>query len=188
MNDKVPENVKDETKPKRPDQPRYDLFSFTNDGNTVAVTQHGKDALERIYGSKSPAVNDGLFNQGYMTLNPKEIQPGANDVRGFIPAIVRDIEPRDAFERMLAVQMAATHVALIRQGGRMANAEHLSQFEAHERAFNKLARTFTAQMEALRKHRSGGKQTVTVQHVNVGNGGQAIVGNVETGGRANEER
>ena len=43
-------------------------------------------------------------------------------------------------------------------------------------------RAYVAQMEALRKHRNGGKQTVTVQHVNVAEGGQAIVGNVETGG------
>ena len=34
----------------------------------------------------------------------------------------------------------------------------------------------------LRKHRNGGKQTVTVQHVNVEDGGQAIVGNVDAGG------
>jgi hypothetical protein len=38
-------------------------------------------------------------------------------------------------------------------------------------------------MEALRKHRNGGKQTVTVQHVNVEDGGQAIVGDVQSGGR-----
>jgi len=33
-------------------------------------------------------------------------------------------------------------------------------------------------MEALRRYRTGGEQKVTVQHVNVGEGGQAIVGNV----------
>jgi hypothetical protein len=33
-------------------------------------------------------------------------------------------------------------------------------------------------MEALKRYRTGGEQTVTVQHVNVGEGGQAIVGNV----------
>ena len=57
-----------------------------------------------------------------------------------------------------------------------------------EKAFNKLMRTFTAQMEALRKHRHGGKQTVTVQHVNVEDGGQAIVGTVEAGGRGADEK
>jgi hypothetical protein len=43
---------------------------------------------------------------------------------------------------------------------------------------NKLMRTFTAQMEALRKYRTGGEQKVTVQHVHVNDGGQAVVGNV----------
>ena len=73
------------------------------------------------------------------------------------------------------------------QGKRMALAEQLPQFEAHERAYNKLARTFTTQMEALRKHRNGGKQTVTVQHVNVADGGQAIVGDVATRGAGNDK-
>jgi len=42
------------------------------------------------------------------------------------------------------------------------------------------------QMETLRKHRNGGKQTVTVQHVNVSDGGKAIVGDVSHGGRVTE--
>ena len=54
---------------------------------------------------------------------------------------------------------------------------------AAERAFNKLARTFAAQVEALRRHRTGGEQKVTVEHVTVNEGGQAIVGNVSHGGR-----
>ncbi len=86
---------------------------------------------------------------------------------------------------MLAVQMAATHVAMIRVGGSLDRAELLPQYEAYDRAYNKLARTYMAQMEALRKHRNGGKQTVVVQHVNVEDGGQAIVGNVVTGGAGN---
>ena len=60
--------------------------------------------------------------------------------------------------------------------------------QAHYSGYNKLCRTYSAQMEALRKHRNGGKQTVVVQHVNVNDGGQAIVGNVETGGRGNGEK
>jgi hypothetical protein len=33
-------------------------------------------------------------------------------------------------------------------------------------------------MEALKRYRTGGEQKVTVQHVSVSEGGQAIVGNV----------
>jgi hypothetical protein len=83
---------------------------------------------------------------------------------------------------MLAVQMAAVHVATIRAGRWLATCDNLPQCEAHYTGFNKLARTFAAQIEALRKHRNGGKQTVVVQHVTVADGGQAIVGSVSTGG------
>ena len=111
----------------------------------------------------------------------------ANDERIFMLSIVRDLAPRDPIERMLAVQMAATHVATIRSARWLANTENIPQVQAHYTGFNKLARTFAAQVEALRKHRTGGKQTVTVQHVNVSDGGQAIVGNVKAGGRGSDE-
>lgn len=98
-------------------------------------------------------------------------------------AIVAEIAPKDGIEAMLATQMASVHLAAMAMSRKMAEADYLDQLEAYERSFNKLTRTFTTQMEALRKHRHGGKQTVTVQHVNVEDGGQAIVGNVENRGR-----
>ena len=45
---------------------------------------------------------------------------------------------------------------------------------------NKLMRTFTMQMETLKRHRSSGEQKVVVEHVHVYAGGQAVVGNVKT--------
>jgi hypothetical protein len=47
--------------------------------------------------------------------------------------------------------------------------------------FNKLARTFVAQVEALKRYRSTGEQSIRVQHVTVNDGGQ-VVGDVQTGG------
>jgi hypothetical protein len=176
-------------KPDKVSASPYDLVSFDTDKNgALTVKQHGADATEKIFGSQSPAVNEGLFLQCFVGLSEEERSSGGQDRRGFMPAIVREIAPRDGIERMLAVQMATTHVALIRQGQRLANAEQLPQFEAHERGYNKLARTFAAQVEALRKYRNGGQQTVTVQHVNVSDGGKAIVGDVSHGGRADEEK
>jgi hypothetical protein len=40
------------------------------------------------------------------------------------------------------------------------------------------ARTYATQMEALKRYCTGGEQKVTVHHVSVNEGGQAIVGNV----------
>jgi hypothetical protein len=61
---------------------------------------------------------------------------------------------------------------------RLAHVETVPQQDSASNAFNKLARTFAAQVEALRRYRSGGEQKMTVQHVHVAEGGQAIVGNV----------
>ena len=37
------------------------------------------------------------------------------------------------------------------------------------------------QLESLKRYRTGGEQKVVVQHVNVNEGGQAIVGTVDRG-------
>ncbi len=87
----------------------------------------------------------------------------------------------DTVERMLAVQMVATHLALVKSGLWLANAESIDQVKAHYSGYNKLARTYAAQVEALRKHRNRGKQTVRVERVIVESGGQAIVGDVSHG-------
>ena len=102
----------------------------------------------------------------------------------FLLAVVKGIEPRDQIEALLAAQMAATHAATMTFARRLAHVENIPQQDSAERAFNKLARTFTAQVEALKRYRSAGEQTVRVEHVTVNDGGQAIVGNVTHGGAA----
>jgi hypothetical protein len=81
-------------------------------------------------------------------------------------------------ETMLAAQMAATHMASLNFAPRLRQAETIDQLDSVTRVFNQLQRTFTAQVEALKRYRTGGEQKVTVQHVSVSEGGQAIVGNV----------
>jgi hypothetical protein len=44
---------------------------------------------------------------------------------------------------------------------------------------NKLSRTYATLLEALNRHRGKGQQKVTVEHVHVHSGGQAVVGTVE---------
>jgi hypothetical protein len=100
----------------------------------------------------------------------------------FALSVVKGIEPRDPLETMLAAQMAITHNAILTFARRLNQVETIPQDSA-ERALNKLARTYTMQLEAQKRYRSGGEQTVRVEHVTVNEGGQAIVGNVTTGGR-----
>jgi len=155
-------------------------------GHTIELAYDS--ALCGIFGTSDETLSKALLGHCLKPLSDDEAsdeKPG-NDQRTFMLSVIRDIAPHDAIERMLAVQMAATHVATIRAAGWLSRAENLAQGQTHSTAYAKLARTFAAQVEALRKHRTGGEQRVTVQHVNVSDGGQAIVGNVKAGGVVNE--
>lgn len=96
----------------------------------------------------------------------------------FMLATIRGIEPRDEVEAMLGAQMAAVHIATMAMTGMLINSPTLPQQDSAQQALNKLARTFTGQMEALKRYRSSSQQTVTVEHVHIHQGGQAVVGNV----------
>ena len=66
---------------------------------------------------------------------------------------------------------------------RLNHVDNLAQHDSTANALNKLARTFAVQLEALKRYRATGNDTVKVQqHVTVNDGGQAIVGNVQHGG------
>lgn len=105
----------------------------------------------------------------------------------YMLSMVKGVQPRDQIEAMLAAQMAAVHNASMTFARRLNHVENIPQQDSAERAFNKLARTFTAQVEALKRYRSAGEQTVRVEHVTVNEGGQAIVGNVTTRGRGSPQ-
>ena len=100
----------------------------------------------------------------------------------FLLSVVRGVQPRDELETMLAVQMGAIHSATMMFARRLNNVETIPQQDSAERALNKLARTYAMQMEALKRYRTSGQQKVTVEHVTVNAGGQAIVGAVQGGG------
>jgi hypothetical protein len=153
------------------------------EGNTVITSE--KHAIEAF------GVNDIDFIAG---LSNQIVQIGSQgklaDEKGiaFVTSIIAGIKPRDTIEAMLAAQMAAVHNATMVFARRLNHVDTVPQQDSASRAFNQLARTFAAQVEAIKRHRNGGNQNVTVKHVHVHEGGQAIVGDVHTGKRANENK
>ena len=141
----------------------------------------GQSLLMEAVGTAEPDFLEGLLGQ----LANAATQGLAVDERGlnFMLAMVKGVEPKDQVEAMLAAQMAAVHNATMTFARRLAHVDNIPQQDSAERAFNKLARTFASQVEALKRYRTGGEQKVTVEHVTVNEGGQAIVGNVSHGGR-----
>jgi hypothetical protein len=157
------------------------------DGNSVSI-DHPNNIIGFVLMENALGTSDGAFANGLLEQLAKATSGGStvseSDLN-FMVSVINGIEPRDQLEAMLAAQMAATHMAMLWFMQHIPRIENLPQQDAAERAINKFARTFAAQMEALKRYRSGGEQKVTVQHVSVGEGGQAIVGNVTQSQREN---
>lgn len=140
---------------------------------------------ERILtASGHESVADGLVSQlAMLGSHGNRMDPKATD---FALGYVDAMQPQDAAEALLLTQMAATHQATMLLARRLNHVENIPQQDAAEKALNKLARSYAAQMDTLKRYRSKGQQVVRVERVTVQDGGQAIVGNVEHGGRGDD--
>jgi hypothetical protein len=97
-------------------------------------------------------------------------------------ALLNGIQPQDEIEGMLAIQMIAVHNMVMETIKlAMVTGQTFQWKEASINHATRMLRTFAAQMEALKRYRTGGQQKVTVEHVHVTDGGQAIVGVVNRG-------
>ncbi len=146
---------------------------------------HPEPALGQVLLMKAVGTTNADFLDGLLKQLINAGSEGSEvDVDGlnFMLSVVKGIEPKDEVEAMLAAQMAAVHNATMTYARRLNIADTFMESAAAERAFNKLARTFATQLEALKRYRTGGQQKMTVEHVHVHEGGQAIVGNVQGGG------
>jgi hypothetical protein len=99
--------------------------------------------------------------------------------------LYEDMKPADGLEGMLAIQMVGTHHAALECLRRAAVPEQtFASRDMNLKHATKLMALYAQQVAALDKHRGKGQQKVTVEHVHVAAGGQAIVGNIEAGSRA----
>lgn len=103
-------------------------------------------------------------------------------------ATLAAIDPADVIEGQLAAQLIACNAAAAECYRRAMLGEQT--FEGRRENLNqanRLSRTYAALVEALNRHRGKGQQKVTVEHVHVHAGGQAVVGSVTAGGRVPPE-
>jgi hypothetical protein len=137
-----------------------------------------------VGGSGSDDFNHVLANQAVRSLWTAHSDEAAKDqqIQATLSGMI-GIRPRDELEGMLAAQMIAAHNASMECFRRAMIDEQTFQGRRESlNQANKLARTYTSLLEALNRHRGKGQQRVTVEHVHVHAGGQAIVGTVEPGG------
>lgn len=143
-----------------------------------------KGTLKDIGGSRSDHWNNILANQTMQALWLKHSDPETRNKHysATVAALV-GIRPKDELEGMMAAQLIAAHNAAMECYRRAMIGEQT--FEGRRENLsqaNKLSRTYATLLEALNRHRGKGQQKVTVEHVHVHAGGQAVVGTVETPG------
>lgn len=145
--------------------------------------------LKHLGGGKSDKWNNLVINQAlnaswfYQDMPPALKEEQCAAILGFLAGI----NPKDTTEGMMAAQLYASHAGAMECYRRAMGPE--TSMEARETYFSlaaKLTKANAAQVEALNKYRGKGQQKVTVEHVHVYQGGQAIVGNVTPGGGADK--
>lgn len=97
-----------------------------------------------------------------------------------VEAAMGGIAPTDALEGMLAAQIIGLHEAAVRLMGLAGGDAYNLLSETRMNMAVKLMRAFSSHLEVLSRYRGKGQQKVTVEHVTVQQGGQAIVGNIES--------
>lgn len=96
--------------------------------------------------------------------------------------VAETIGAQNSLEKMLAHQMGALHQAMFNCLTKSAMATNTNDAIRYMNMAMKIARTFQGGMETLKRMRSSGQQSITVQHVTVSDGGQAVIGEVRAGG------
>jgi len=94
-------------------------------------------------------------------------------------AIIEGAQPRNEIEAVAVIQLACAHAATMQVLSSLRNTSGRQQ-AAMASAAAQLIKASAVQMEQLRKLKGGQSQYVRVEHVHVNDGGQAVIGHVET--------
>lgn len=142
-----------------------------------AVKLAVEDFLKRTFGTQDDELQNRFLMQAanivpdFMVRKDKTCE--------HVAAALRGVGPRDSLEGMFGVQMVAVHTLAMEMMRRAAfDGQTDLGIEVFVNRATKLLRIFTDLTEALSRYRGKFEQKMTVEHVHVYQGGQAIVGQV----------
>jgi len=106
----------------------------------------------------------------------------SEEVSNFTVALMHGLRPRDETEGVLIAQMAGTHNLIMEYMKRaMIPGQYLEAANDYTARAYKLMNIFLKQVETLEKYRGkAAQQKVIVEHVHIHEGGQAVVGHIES--------
>lgn len=155
------------------------------DGNETNIVGTEKEIAEMF--SKTLGTSDmdfaKLLIKQVHNAHPDKNKGNTVEIVNQVTPMLYAIEPRDELEGMLAAQMVGIHNLTMEMMGRASIPDQTVEgVNDNINRITKLSRTFVAQLEALDRHRNKGQQKMTVEHVHVNEGGQAVIGNISKGG------
>jgi hypothetical protein len=154
----------------------------------IAVSPQVDMALGEVVPKDRPEIRDTLVVPDAAALDASAhrldllARMGTDSVALGVDA-AHAIGAQNSLEKMLAHQLAAAHTAALEA---IDNSTFENNTVEKARLLNVSARmmeSFQKGLLTLQRLRSGGRQTVIVQHVTVTEGGQAIVAQVHTGAK-----
>jgi len=106
----------------------------------------------------------------------------SEDVANFTAALMHGLKPRDETEGILIAQMAGTHnLSMEYMRKAVIPEQYLEAGNDFTNRAYKLMNLFIKQLEVLMKYRGeAAQQKVIVEHVHIHEGGQAVVGHIES--------
>ena len=149
-------------------------------GAIHASTSSDKEAMQNLLGTNSTDFVNEIVRQTIGILNVGSFTNKEINVNSIL-AVINGLGCEDEVEAIIGTHISWLNVLIldcIRRGYSTDNT-----FEGRDANINracKLLRAFSSQMDTLNKYRNRGNQKMTVEHVNINEGGQAVFGSISS--------
>lgn len=138
--------------------------------------------LKHLTANEDYEIAREIFDRGIFAL-PNDKSP-EEKISIILQSLANDV-PKDPTEAKLCLQATALYAQGMKYLSRAESSERMIFCDFFMRNAIKLLKLHLETIEVLVKYRRGGEQKVVVQHVNVRDGGQAVVSGVLNSGGGN---
>jgi hypothetical protein len=147
-------------------------------GENSFVINLKKSELKSIFGTEDTNFIHQLIQN---TIAPKVIKGKASG-KDILTAheLFKNLKPSDEIECLLIAQIMSADALASEFMKRALNPEQtFIGVDANSQRYSKGVSSMCRLVDTLIKYKRGGEQKVTVEHISIGNGSQAIIGNIK---------
>jgi hypothetical protein len=168
--------------------PKVEVKTAERDGALIVGivgTEDNKDFYAQMYettGVKDISLARFIIDQAALVISAKDDYITTEDANKVLN-LIHEIRPQNGLESLLTTQMINTHMLANEMMYRASFPKQTpGGVDRNINRATKLMRVFNAQIDTLQKLRGKGQHKMTVEHVHVYEGGQAVVGDINQGG------